>query len=133
LKKIYVAGASAEVDLIAQYITKLEAAGYSITLNWTKSVLAYRAAGITEAALRGVEQLHYASQDLIGVYDADFVWLLAPAQSNTSVGAWVELGAAYARGIPVLVSHDLGQSIFTSLAFRSFETHDAALAWLVGT
>jgi hypothetical protein len=127
---IYVAGASAEADIVAGYIEQLTDAGLTVTLDWTIHVRKCRAAGITDADLSRTERKWHAGADLDAVDRANFFWLVIP--EKPSLGCWTELGAALAvrdRNV-VIVSGDWKRFIFTELAARRFDTHEEALAWL---
>jgi len=134
LKKIYVAGASSELDMIRYVMKKLQDSGnLEITYDWTIPVAKFGSEG---KELTSAERREYAAKDLAGVGGADYFWLLVPG--NKSVGAWVELGAAisnrrspptYNRPV-IVVSGDLS-SIFTELADKRFTTHEEALTWLL--
>ena len=130
--RIYVAGASAEAHMVSAYMRRLEDAGHTITLDWTKSVLANRAIGKTDAHLTRTERCVYAHADLKAVWDADAFWLILP--SNNSVGCWVEYG--YAMGLDghrptIVLSGHIDRSIFCELAPNRFDNHENALAFLL--
>lgn len=136
MKTIYVAGASAELDLVRGYIARLRDAGHEITFDWTGEVAQWgsSAAALTEEQRRGL-----AKKDIDAIMAAEVFWLLVP--SAVTQGAWIELGVALTRarlrGVeevgfvgPVVVSGS-DACIFTLLADKRFETHDEALAFLV--
>jgi hypothetical protein len=130
MKRIYVAGASTEAALISDCMRKLESAGYVITEDWTKSVIANRNEGKTDAALTLEEMTIFASNDRGGVLSADMFWLVIP--TGKSVGCWVELGMAIAHAIPSVVSGVWEGKIFCALADQRCATHDEALQMLMG-
>ena len=125
---VYVAGASAEAEMVAGYIAALERAGLVVTLNWTVPVLANRARGLSDSNMSEADRARHAFVDLDGVARAEFFWLVLPR--NTSAGCWVELGHAIALRKIVIVSGDDRRSIFTALAHNEFKSHEEALAWL---
>ena len=120
--RIYVAGASVEVDLCAEYIGRLRDVGAVITHDWTPSVRAN--GGAAEASIPQADRMTMVINDLAGVAAADAMWLLVPEWQT--IGAWVELG--YARGgrIPVHVSGPHSRrTIFTEFCVHH-ETHEDA-------
>jgi hypothetical protein len=125
---IYVAGASAEAEMVSKYIETLERAGLAVTFDWTRPVLANRAKGICDRDMSPADRSRHAFVDLDAVSRAEFFWLVIP--EKTSHGCWIELGHALALRKIVVVSGDHGRSIFTSLSHLRFEKHEEALAWL---
>jgi nucleoside 2-deoxyribosyltransferase len=85
--KVYVATKWEEKGRAREVMDQLEAAGHSITYDWTTS-----------------EQFssEQARLDLYGVMTADALVFLAEQDLNYR-GAYVELGVALATGIPVIV------------------------------
>lgn len=140
MKRIYVAGASAEIDIVRGYMAQLTANGWQITYDWTQAVSKFGSAG---EALTDEAKRELALKDLGGVYAAHVFWMLVP--QNLSVGAWIELGAAithrddpdrhdypYKDCTPRIVVSGTTDSIFALLADKRFATHDEALEWLIG-
>lgn len=127
--RVYVAGASAEVDMVATFIGRLREAGVVITYDWTADVLTSRARGVRDEDLTpGVRQA-CATADLQGVAQADVMWLLTPA--NASTGAWTELGFAIGTGTPLIISGEQARrSIFTE-GRHCVATHEDALRHLL--
>lgn len=124
--RIYVAGASAEVDMCAEFIGRLRDAGAVITHDWTPSVLAYR--GMADEAMSEVVRMSSVSADLAGVGMAELLWMLVP--EGATIGAWVELGYARGRGIPVHVSGPHSRrTIFTEFCTHH-EAHEDAFRYL---
>lgn len=128
MRRIYVAGASKEVDDCARDIRACRAIGYDCTHDWTRSVIEHRAKGETDKSLSQAERGGYAAGDLDGVRACDIFWLRVP--KGGSLGAWVELGAAIVLGKHILISEDHGRSIFTSLAHVHRSTHAEAIDYL---
>jgi hypothetical protein len=126
--RIYVAGASKEVDECAAAIQSCRDAGFDCTHDWTRSVIAHREKGETDDSLSKAERGGYAAGDLDGVRAADIFWLRVP--KGGSPGAWIELGAAIILNKHILVSEDHGRSIFTQLAHVHRDTHEGALDYL---
>lgn len=124
--RIYVAGASAEVDMVAGYIGRLRNAGAVITHDWTPSVRG--SCGAADVDMSAGLRMSLVSGDLAGIAAADVMWLLVP--EATTIGAWVELGYARGLGIPVHVSGPRSRcTIFTEFCVHH-ETHGAAFAHL---
>ena len=95
-----------------------------------------------DSQLTDADRIKYAKADLDGVLQADIVWLLA-ANDKGACGSWVELGAALAlretselrgpRRPEIVVSGPKWKrTIFTELADKTFESDEAALAYIVG-
>lgn len=130
--RIYVAGASAEVDIVAAYIAQLRAHGAHITHDWTTSVLAAREAKRSDRDLSEKDRALHACDDVDGVRRAGSFWLLVPDVATAGCGCWIELGYALANRSRVVVSGDWRRSIFTALAHHRFDSHAAALSFLKG-
>lgn len=124
---VYVAGASAEVEMVVIYMTKLREGGVHITHDWTPDVL--RQGGAADALVPSAERLRMVSADFAGVAAADILWLVVPA--SDSIGCWAELGYAHGVGTPIIASGPcVMRTIFTEFALQ-FTTHDDALAYLL--
>lgn len=97
-----------------------------ITLDWTRGPTA--PVGRSETTLPLEEQRHIARTDLLeGVAKANLVWVLSVPSGGT--GCWVELGAALASLIPVVVSGPK-RTIFASLG-EQFDTHEEAFRYIL--
>lgn len=132
--RVYVIGASAEIDRVEGVIAKLrEAGGIEITHDWTEDVRAARAAGhATDAALSDREARCYAMNDVEGVEAAQVVLLLAPA--SPSFGAGFELGLAFTVCHDAIVCGPHARaSIFTRLAGCVLDTDEAGVAEVLRT
>jgi len=129
MKKFYVAGASKEMEERAKPVmAALRQMGHIITRDWTKVIDKY--GPNNEKGILTTEQLaDHAWEDLMGVWNAQALLLLAP--QNPSTGAWVEFGAAVTLDIPVLVAGDCSKCIFCLVPnVHKFDT-DAALLHFV--
>jgi hypothetical protein len=133
--KVYVAGASAERDLIASYMGRLRHAGIEVVHNWPAII--DRVGTAQDGTTSEEDRRRYASEDLQMALEANAFWLLIP-QATPTIGAWVELGFVMAVWSPVrrkkriVISGAYHRSIFTSLADKCYSTHDDALAFLIG-
>ena len=145
-KRIYVAGASSNIDQIEHYIKKLQDAGWTISFDWTAPVRQVGDASPDDPKIRRDAAL----ADLQGVGTADVVWLLQPDATSTSTGAWVELGAALTRREIYLLLHENSshevnfpikdvtvvasglskKCIFTDLSDYRFHGHDEAFEFI---
>lgn len=129
MRRLYIAGASAEIDMVAAYMKMARERGWAITFDWTRDVFEARAAGVADSALSDDRRAALAVLDLEGVRLADAVWLLVPPPGR-SAGAWLELGYAISMQKRIVVSGDYRRSIFTSLASKCFEHHTEVLDFL---
>ncbi len=126
--KLYLAGASAEAEMVRDFAQLVESCGHVITMKWWEPVLANRAAGIPDSALSHEERVAHAKADRRAVRQADVFWLLVPSAQST--GAWVEFGVALERAGLVIVSGDYRRCIFADEADHRFASHADALKWL---
>lgn len=133
IPKVYVAGASSEIERCRKWIQRLGKEGIPITYDWTKSVEEFGSAG---SGLRAHQLRMFARFDLQGVQDADLLWLLAPIEGKT-IGAWIEFGYALSTrvsGVPnILVSPPISEKvIFARLqAVREFKVDLEAFQWIL--
>jgi hypothetical protein len=101
----------------------LRAAGVTITLDWIKLIEGVPANSLD--ALGCAQQA--ALGDITAVRTADVVWIVTPKSREHGCGLWVEMGAALAYGVPVVISGpQANRSIFAALAERH-EGHGRAL------
>lgn len=120
--RVYVAGGSSEVELVARYVAALRAAGVEVTHDWTPHVP------------KPGEPWHtpdHARADIDGVERADLVWWILPAA--LSEGSAFEAGYALGRAKRSVVSGAWAEHgrVFPSLLSELWSTHDAALAAIV--
>ena len=136
--KIYIAGASAQIELIESFIANVRAAGHAITFDWTVKV---REAGDASPDDLSVRR-DAAEADRKGVADSELTWIVQPDVGSLSTGAWVELGIALGLKLarprtdvlvpPMLVvSGPSRKCIFSDLADFRFETHEEALGHII--
>ena len=132
MKRVYLSGASAEIDLIESYRDRLHAEGFEVLDGWMLAIRKARAAGLADADLTRIECGRHAENDLYDVAKSDVYWLLVP--DNQSKGAWVDLGFAlgdahHARS--VVASGAFG-SIFTfHPRVLRYDDHEQAFAAIV--
>ena len=122
--KVYVAGATKEVERVRTVQGYCRTAGHEITFDWTDGL---EAQTVAEADMFDEHARTLAWRCLDGVNDADVVVLCVPAWQPTR-GAWVELGYAVAkkRGI-VILGEASRVSVFTRLG-HSFVRDDWQVA-----
>ncbi len=126
--KIYVAGASSEIERAEAMIARLKTAGIIVTCTWTENI---RKVGHGNPATATHEQrLKWSEQDLREVDQAQLLWFLLPREPNVTFGAWVELGFATARAKRIVLS---GQSnnIFVGLG-NVFVNDEEAFNAIIG-
>ncbi len=114
--KVYVAGASAELERARRAISMLELAGFEVTFDWTAPVAEHGSAHPDPDECRA-----YAQTDEDAVDESHLLWLLVP-HADTK-GAWWEAGRARAKGKLLIASgaeDDLAAMIFVQLADERF-------------
>jgi nucleoside 2-deoxyribosyltransferase len=122
--KIYVAGATKEVERVRTVQGYVRTAGHEITFDWTAGI---EAQTVSEAAMFDEHARTLAWRCLDGVTDADVIVLCAPKFQPTR-GAWVEFGYAVAQKRGIVVLGEAGrQSIFCRLG-HSFVRDDWQVA-----
>ena len=129
--KIYVAGAWIEKAERAEVaIKRLQEAGFTITHDWTKDEQTWSNEKSSDKNMPPEERKRRAFSDIVGVRNADIVWLLAPKERGSS-GAWTEFGAALALNkVTVVSGTNCRRTIFTELATKLFESDEDAFEWL---
>lgn len=128
ITKIYLAGASAEIERARMNAQRLRDADIHVVSTWVDVIGKVGAANPRDAT---VEQLtKWTIRDLEEVKESEVLWLQLPAIDIHTIGAWIELGIAYNEGLTVLMS-GVHRPIFTPvLAHKHFATDDEAFAWL---
>lgn len=127
--RVYIAGASAEIDLVERTIAAVRAAGHTVTLDWPAEIR--RHGGVANGpGLTLSQQRSAVGACEAGIVGAEAFWLLVP--KAPSAGCWAELGAAIRERVDMIIaSGDTQRSIFCARADLRFSTHDLALEWLV--
>ena len=112
--RIYLAGASRELDRVLPMVERLERSGLVVLHSrWWDAVQAHGVGN--DHALTREQQAGYADADLEGVRDAELVWVLWP--EARSVGAALEYGFALASCIHTVVTGPTAhECIFTAKA-----------------
>lgn len=103
-----------------------ECDGLTLAHDWAATIKQY---GRNPKDVSIEQRRAWAVGDLEAVRKAEVFWLLLPR--TASVGAWVELGAAYGSDRRIIVSGDDPGSVFVGLADGHFERDLQALEWLV--
>lgn len=112
--KIYVAGASAEIERARRVIAELRARGIEVPGDWPAIVDAHN--GRTNHGLTDDERRSAARACMRAAVDCDVFLLLVPHAQT--IGAWVELGAALEsdrRCIASGLEENCARSIFVAL------------------
>lgn len=112
--RIYVAGASSEIERARRVMAALRAEGHEITFDWTIDFE-------SNEGLSDVQRAAYADADFQGVFLARRVVLLVPVSPSVTQGAWWEGGVADALEIPIIASgrpEDRARNIFLSRALE---------------
>ncbi len=125
--RVYVAGASAEVDVCEWYRDRLLAAGVDVAHNWMASVRANPERRDNEIPRRDRKRIAATCANSVAV--ADVFWLLAP--KGMTIGAWVELGIAFGSARPTIIVSGPWKTVFGDLADQ-FTEHEHAFDHIVG-
>jgi hypothetical protein len=138
--KIYVAGASSEIDRAEKWMNACREAGIEVVSTWPKVIREVGSANPMEASRE--DRAMWAAVDLGEVAHSSVFWLLLP--ESTTIGAWIEYGYALFLGAAAEEARNLGvpnapvfriltsskeKSIFTALV-PNFTTDEEAFASL---
>lgn len=128
ITKVYLAGASKEIERARQWAEKLRDADIMLTSTWVEVI---GRVGAANPATASPEQLtKWTLRDIAEVQDADLLWLLLPAIGVETVAAYVELGVAYVSEKRIVTSGP-HRPIFTPvLADESFAADVDAFDWI---
>jgi hypothetical protein len=128
--KIYLSGASKNIELCEQYRDQLLAAGHTLAHDWMKGIRDH--GGVSDADTDRYQQKKIAQIDLRAATECQIFWLLLPTVEIHTIGAWVELGAALTSNTsPVIIVSGPWRSIFETLADHRFSDHRTAAAWIL--
>jgi hypothetical protein len=127
--RVYVAGASADMSDPIWAMNQLREKGAIITLDWTPMVKSAIASGNTGNCLDNLPLAATAARcDIAAVRTAHVVWIVTPKSREHGCGLWVEMGAAIAYGVHVVISGpQASRSIFAALCERHI-SHEGALS-----
>jgi hypothetical protein len=125
--RIYLAGASAEVDVCEWYRDRLLTAGVDVVHNWMASVRSDPERRDNEVPRRDRKRI--AATCANHVASVDVFWLLIP--KGSTVGAWVELGIAFGSARPAIIVSGPWATVFGDLADQ-FTEHEHAFEHIVG-
>lgn len=135
--KVYVAGASREIEIAEKMILGVRTCGHLITLDWPQAIReSARRTG--ELAANGpsiphTSQVEAAKDCADAVRNADIFWLLVPKRGTETAGCWVEYGIAHAEQVKnIIVSGEYQKSIFCAAAHARFDRHSSALDYIRG-
>ena len=127
--KVYVAGASSELELVERYIYRLIKEDIVITHNWCSDIRESFRTTFQRPAL------YLAAQnDVNGVRAADIFWLIIPKKESR--GCWVEYGIALVGSLvarqKTIISGVVGpKDIFLLMADQHFDEHEQAFEYIV--
>jgi hypothetical protein len=132
--RVYVAGASAELERCERVMAALREGGCVISHDWTPSIREAIARGVSEEQLDDHEARRLSGVDYDAIERAHVVLFLAP--ETVTRGAWAELGYAgclMRRGeLDVYVSGPAARkSIFTRQSSAIFLSDDDAISAIV--
>ena len=126
-KRFYVASRFEDFRRARAAIAALTERGHEVTYDWTLMADQYPVGG--REAPRQVNR-EQAGRDLNGVREADFVLVLTAETGGC--GMWIEMGAALALEIPlVLAGPNHNRSIFSELAEERFDRDDFAIEYCI--
>jgi hypothetical protein len=126
--KIYVAGASSEIERAEKWMAALREAGVEVTSSWPEIIREVGAANPMEASRE--DRLLWSAQDLAEVSNSNVFWFLLP-EGKPTAGAYTEFGYAVFMGAAASEARNAGitgaplfwiivsgeeTSIFTALA-----------------
>lgn len=130
ITKVYVAGASKEIDRAKQAIASLEERSIVVTSSWPKVIGSVGAPNPTDATIE--QYTEWALRDLSEVDEANYLLLLLPSKGVETVGAYVELGYSFKGRQQVIVTAGRHRPIFTpALSTIHFESDNEAIDWIL--
>jgi hypothetical protein len=130
--KIYIAGASAEIERAERAIELARLAGFEVAYDWPANVREVGESNPPDAT--DEQRREWAGTALWAVAQVDAFWLLLPREPT--VGAWFEFGAALARtgarSSPYIIASgdDVTHSPFVARAHVHAADDNEALAML---
>lgn len=136
--KVYIAGATAEIERAKKWHQRLTEVGIEVVSTWVANVEAVGVGNPRHATRE--QRAGWARTCLLEVAHADVLWLLVPGPEAHSCGAWVELGFAVSARLNVtngvyahvlehaprlITSGDTASTIFTALTEEYSDDIDA--------
>jgi len=101
--RLYVSGAWAHRHAVRRLVAKLEAAGHTITYDWTRAGVPGVPQPRTDAAITGIKLRRIAAASLAGIQAADAFVALMDHPTYPYRGTLSELGVAFGAGVPVFI------------------------------
>lgn len=123
--RVYIAAASSpdQIERARAMAARCRDLGIEVVSTWTDVIASVGVANPREATTD--QRRQWSAQDLWEVARAHALWLLFPPAGQTSFGAGVELGSAYARARLIVSSGDTRRSIFPALGMEYATDEDA--------
>jgi hypothetical protein len=122
--KIYVAGASKEIETAERWIKECENINLEITHDWTKDV---RKSIANPNDYVSTETLYKcAEKDYFGVIRADILWVLSTEGLSRGLHTEAGIGLTSSRLVTIVSGPDWQKNIFFYLFKYQFATHEAA-------
>ncbi len=140
--RIYVAGASREIERAKRVMAMLREAGHTVTFDWAAHIEKVEHAAPTNFEIRAESATHDVSGVVEAWEEGGALVLLHPAAGVPTVGAWTELGIWIGQNIhacadftqDIIVSYETqtephtGPNIFDALVpVERFTTDDKLL------
>lgn len=120
---VYVASAFQDFERTRAAHKALRDAGITVTHDWTQYVERYPNDDAPDA-----EKPVHAKEDVDGVRSADVVLVLTPEDKTRGAGVWIEMGAALALDIPVVIAGaQRDRNVFCRLALAQSRTDANAI------
>lgn len=126
--KVYIAGASTEIDRAKRCAYALEGLGIDVVSTWVDSVEEEGGSNLESFDL--IKRRDIAYRCVREMAAADWIWVLVPEGNAYSHGAMWEMGASYNAGKPIVCSGPTWRSVFCSLVME-FRFDEAAIAHFV--
>lgn len=122
--KVYIAGASKEIERAERWARRLTEADIQVTSTWMANIRKVGQANPADATIEQYKQ--WAINQCLGeVNHSDVLWLLLPEAET--IGAYVELGFGFARD-KLIVASGKHRPIFTPALAKCHSLYDAEIA-----
>ncbi len=126
--KVYIAGASKEIERAERWKQWLESKDIEVTSTWIDNIRKVGKANPVDATIEQYKQWAI-NQCLHEVEQAGVFWLLLP--ECDTVGAWIELGRAFTLGRLIVMS-GRHRPIFTPALAQHHSMSDGSIAAYLG-